>query len=83
MLQGQFRQFDHGTHKNLVVYGTPTPPAYNLSLIEAPVSMYVGKNDEIMNVDVSLMETNDFVFLINFFNILGFENFEKSSTQCC
>ncbi|KAJ8972574.1 hypothetical protein NQ314_000101 [Rhamnusium bicolor] len=42
---GKFQNYDHGKKKNLEVYGQPHPPAYNLSKVEVPVSLYVGEND--------------------------------------
>ncbi|KAL1502477.1 hypothetical protein ABEB36_007613 [Hypothenemus hampei] len=40
-----FRQYDYGTTKNLEVYGSNDPPAYNTSEITVPVAAYYGKND--------------------------------------
>ncbi|XP_053698633.1 lipase 1-like [Sabethes cyaneus] len=40
-----FRRYDHGKIKNLFVYGTPTPPVYNLTQITAPVLVYYALND--------------------------------------
>ena len=42
-----FNMFDFGKDKNLQVYGTPTPPSYDLSKITEPVYMFVGQYDEL------------------------------------
>ncbi|KAJ1529665.1 hypothetical protein ONE63_006425 [Megalurothrips usitatus] len=42
---GDFRQYDLGVKRNLVRYGQPTPPAYNLSRVDFPVAIAVGEND--------------------------------------
>lgn len=44
-LSGQFRNYDHGTAANMIIYGKPTPPSYNLSKITAPVALHFGNND--------------------------------------
>ncbi|EFA01620.1 lipase 1 [Tribolium castaneum] len=47
---GGFSQFDFGSkEKNKEIYGTDTPPAYDLSKISAPVAVYYGKNDQLVN----------------------------------
>ncbi|XP_066601284.1 lipase 3-like [Prorops nasuta] len=47
---GQFRQYDHGIIKNLVVYGHIQPPSYNLRSIKIPVSLHYSSNDWLANV---------------------------------
>jgi len=46
----QFRKFDYGKAKNLQIYGTPTPPEYDLAKIEEAVYMFVGQYDELASV---------------------------------
>ncbi|XP_044254103.1 lipase 1-like [Tribolium madens] len=45
---GGFSQYDFGKDKNNEIYGTDTPPAYDLSKISAPVAVYYGKNDQLV-----------------------------------
>ncbi|XP_053608490.1 lipase 3-like [Plodia interpunctella] len=40
-----FRQYDHGTTKNLRVYGNEVPPSYVLENISAPVSLFYSDHD--------------------------------------
>lgn len=42
---GGFRQYDYGKIKNLQIYGTETPPDYNLTNVVAPIAYYYGKHD--------------------------------------
>jgi len=41
----EFRPFDYGKEKNLVIYGSDEPPPYNLSKVTAPVALYWADND--------------------------------------
>ena len=44
--QNIFRKFDHGSEeKNTEVYGTPKPPAYDLSLLQEKFTFWVGLAD--------------------------------------
>ena len=45
-----FAQFDYGTTKNIQIYGTPTPPPYDLSKIQNKVCLFVGKDDRLSTV---------------------------------
>jgi len=40
-----FRKWDFGKNKNLEVYGVDPPPQYDLSKVTAPVAIYWGQND--------------------------------------
>ncbi|KPJ03004.1 Lipase 1 [Papilio xuthus] len=40
-----FQNFDYGASKNLQVYGSVQPPAFNLSLVEVPIVIIHGRND--------------------------------------
>lgn len=50
---GDFRQYDHGAKRNMLKYGQPSPPAYNVSLVDFPVAISVGDNDWLDSVEVS------------------------------
>jgi len=41
----KFVAFDRGAFQNLRHYGKLVPPAYNLSLVKAPVYLFWGEND--------------------------------------
>ncbi|XP_014365457.2 lipase 1 [Papilio machaon] len=41
----EFQNFDYGAIKNLQVYGSVQPPAFNLSLVEVPIVIIHGRND--------------------------------------
>lgn len=45
-----FAQFDYGTDRNLAVYNSPIPPAYNLSLATMPFALIIGRNDALATV---------------------------------
>ncbi|CAH1109298.1 unnamed protein product [Psylliodes chrysocephalus] len=40
-----FIQKDYGTEKNMEIYGSKTPPVYDLSKIVVPVAFFLGKQD--------------------------------------
>uniref|UniRef100_T1JGF4 Partial AB-hydrolase lipase domain-containing protein n=1 Tax=Strigamia maritima TaxID=126957 RepID=T1JGF4_STRMM len=42
---GPMMRFDYGSVKNLIKYGTKTPPTYNLTRITVPTSLFYGAND--------------------------------------
>ena len=50
---GRFRQYDYGAKKNLLIYNSTHPPEYKLSNIKAPVALYYGINDKLMNIQVN------------------------------
>uniref|UniRef100_A0A182PA26 Lipase n=1 Tax=Anopheles epiroticus TaxID=199890 RepID=A0A182PA26_9DIPT len=45
VLSNRFEMYDYGKLKNVLIYGSDTPPEYDLSLVTAPVMMYYGLND--------------------------------------
>ena len=49
---GGFLWYDYGSEQNLELYGSETPPAYDLSKITAPVAAYYGKNDHLVYAEV-------------------------------
>lgn len=49
---GAFQKFDHGTNKNLEMYGTKIPPLYNLSKIVSPIVLYASEGDFIATAKV-------------------------------
>jgi pimeloyl-ACP methyl ester carboxylesterase len=42
---GRFSKFDHGTLKNLMIYGSSEAPEYDLAKVTAPTTLYVGDAD--------------------------------------
>lgn len=51
-----FRAYDFGTIKNNQIYGEDPPPAYDLSLVTAPVALVWGDNDALaLAGDVALL----------------------------
>lgn len=55
-MQG-FRLFDYGKQQNMKLYGTETPPNYNLLSIRIPVLLYLGHNDAFTQPQVSIWHT--------------------------
>lgn len=53
ILSKKFEQFDYGSVTNLIVYGSITPPEYNLTNISVKVALYVGANDWLATAEVS------------------------------
>ena len=45
-----FREFDYGSKKNMIKYGQTTPPLYDLTKINLPVHLYVGKYDRLADL---------------------------------
>lgn len=41
----RFCQYDQGKKKNLQMYGSESPPDYNLTKVVVPVAYYYGKHD--------------------------------------
>ncbi|XP_026738945.1 lipase 3-like [Trichoplusia ni] len=53
-----FREYDHGTIKNLIIYGSRTPPEYDLSKVTMPWLFAGSHNDYVANVtDIQLLVT--------------------------
>lgn len=50
----KFRRFDYGIRGNLIEYGAPEPPDYELKNINVPNLIYRGQNDFVANKEVSL-----------------------------
>lgn len=51
-----FRRFNHNTLTNLAIYGTRSPPEYDLSKITAPAYLHYGLSDlEVNYKDVFLL----------------------------
>ncbi|XP_030755573.1 lipase 1-like isoform X2 [Sitophilus oryzae] len=46
---GLFRPFDYGSVKNVEVYGRKDPPAYDLTKVTAPIILYYGESDCLIN----------------------------------
>lgn len=47
---GLFRKFDYGHDQNIKIYGTPEPPEYNITNIDVPVHLFVGKYDKLATI---------------------------------
>ncbi|XP_047993750.1 lipase 3-like [Leguminivora glycinivorella] len=51
MSEGQFRRFDHGSLLgNILLYGTPQPPRYDLSKVTSPVFLHYSPSDALADV---------------------------------
>ncbi|XP_059045188.1 lipase 1-like [Achroia grisella] len=46
-----FADYDYGAIKNIEVYGTPTPPKFDLSKVTAKTALLVGQNDFLSTVE--------------------------------
>lgn len=42
---GKFQMYDHGSQKNKEIYGQPTPPVYDVSQVNTPVTLFTGSHD--------------------------------------
>ncbi|XP_064487854.1 lysosomal acid lipase/cholesteryl ester hydrolase-like [Ornithodoros turicata] len=45
-----FVKFDYGSEENMVVYGQPEPPEYDLSRIMAPIALFSGPGDRLADL---------------------------------
>ncbi|GJQ83098.1 hypothetical protein Trydic_g20109 [Trypoxylus dichotomus] len=55
---GNFQCFDYGEVGNMIEYGTPTPPLYNLTNIQVPTYLMYGINDLMVSpIDVERLVT--------------------------
>lgn len=43
----RFCHYDHGKKKNLKIYGTESPPDYNLTNVVVPIAYYYAKHDTV------------------------------------
>ncbi|XP_047505398.1 lipase 3-like [Pieris napi] len=50
-LRRQFAQYDNGPLDNLKLYGTTSPPKYDLSKVKMPVALLCGANDKLSTLD--------------------------------
>ncbi|XP_039293236.1 lipase 1-like [Nilaparvata lugens] len=51
MGSANFQRYDYGREKNLKVWGSESPPLYNLSKIRAPMIFYIASGDLILEQD--------------------------------
>ena len=58
VLSARFCKYDYGVDGNLQHYGRPSPPDYNVSNIDVPVYLFLGKSD-------SLVDTRDTQMLLD------------------
>ncbi|CEO95340.1 Lipase [Plasmodiophora brassicae] len=50
---GEFKRYDFGKRRNLEIYGSESPPAYDLGRIKVPMAFFTGGNDALSDpVDV-------------------------------
>ena len=56
---GDFRQYDLGVKRNMLRYGQPSPPAYNISMVDFPVAISFGDNDWLDSKEVSALPCED------------------------
>jgi len=56
---GYFTMFNYGRFENMKRYGSPKPPAYNLSQITAPVAVYFGYNDNLVSSEAALQTAKE------------------------
>lgn len=54
----RFGKFNYGMIRNMELYGSPVPPAYNLSRITAPISLYSAPGDLVCVLGVKLINTH-------------------------
>lgn len=47
---GYFRQFDHFRYRNKKLYGSSSPPNYDLKQLVSPLYFYYGLNDQMASV---------------------------------
>ncbi|ERL86264.1 hypothetical protein D910_03673 [Dendroctonus ponderosae] len=62
ILSDSFQQYDYGVVENLLHYGTPEPPTYNVSQITAPVAAYYAKNDFLASIESQYLEKHGYPF---------------------
>ncbi|XP_075229234.1 lipase 3-like [Lycorma delicatula] len=66
-ISNKFHKFDYGSSKNLLYYGTSSPPLYNFQNITTPVALYVAPYDEVVSLKSSRRLARDFKNLMRFF----------------
>lgn len=51
MLEQEFRKYDFGSKEsNMVHYGQPEPPLYDLSKVKVPTALFLGDKDDLATV---------------------------------
>jgi len=53
-IDGSLNKFDYGRRENQKRYGSPLPPAYDLSLVTAPVYLFWAGNDKVATSKVNI-----------------------------
>ena len=69
-----FRMYDYGKKGNLEHYGQATPPDYDFSRIQVPISFFMGKEDNLGNVVDNTMFQNKLRALGKQFNSYTYDN---------
>lgn len=67
-----FSQYDYGEKINLKAYGTSDPPPYELERVDAPMALYIGKNDQIADLKVKVIDVINQLNMLIFFYVVGF-----------
>lgn len=80
---GYFRQYDYGFVKNLQIYKTKSPPAYNLSNVQVPIGLFHGYNDLLAATAVLLQNHVIQNKLLTPGNVAGCSKIVGSITACC
>lgn len=52
-IPGKFQKYDHGSSENVHIYGSETPPEYDLSKITTKIHLIYGGNDWLIPPKVS------------------------------
>lgn len=55
-VSGKFSKLNRGSEENIRIYGSTTPPEYNLTKVTAPVVVYYGESDSFVDsTDVTIL----------------------------
>jgi lysosomal acid lipase/cholesteryl ester hydrolase len=53
MMTGKFQLYDYGVDKNIMLYGSKSPPLYPLEKITSPIYLYAGLHDQVFRKKAS------------------------------
>lgn len=70
----RFCRYDYGKQKNLEIYGTETPPNYNLTNVVVPIAYYYGKADSICVLEDQINSVKLFPNIVDDY-LLPYEKF--------
>ncbi|XP_045479569.1 lipase member K-like [Harmonia axyridis] len=75
----RFQQYDYGDGKNEVIYGSRTPPEYDLKKINVPQLFFVGRNDKSGTLqDATVMYQKIPAEFQNEFHVIEYESFGQA-----